>query len=159
MTGRAAFFRVFQASLGLLVLLLGMGCADKIPFSSGALEGAVVANPTDWTGVGSPSIIQFETQGLDAGAKQPYSVNLWVIGEGEKLYVFAGDNRATWIQHIETNPNVRLRSGDNLYELAATRVTDAEEFEWFAQAWDAKYGHRPRNDNVAETWLMRLRSR
>lgn len=138
----------------ILALLITQGCADKIPFSSGALEGVVVENPTDWSKVGEPSIIQLETQG-----DTPYSVNLWVIGEGDKLYVFAGANRATWIEHIETNPNVRLRSGGKLYELAASRVTDATEFEWFAQAWDKKYGHRPRNENVAETWLMRLRAR
>jgi len=60
---------------------------------------------------------------------------------------------------METNPNVRLLSGGNLYELAGARVTDADEFEWFAQAWEAKYGNRPRNENVAETWLMRLRPR
>jgi len=142
--------------LGVLLpsLIVLSGCTDWLPFSSGALEGEVVANPADWTAVGEPSIIQFETQGEAA-----YSVNLWVIGEGDKLYVFAGDNRSTWVEHIESNPNVRLLSGGNLYELKATRVTDADEFEWFAQAWEAKYGNRPRNENVAETWLMRLSSR
>ncbi len=130
------------------------GCADWLPFSSGALDGEVVANPADWSAVAEPSIIQFETQG-----KTPYSVNLWVIGEADKLYVFAGPNRSTWVEHIETNPNVRLRSGGNIYELTATRVTDADEFEWFAQAWETKYGNRPRNENVDETWLMRLSSR
>ena len=159
MTGRAAFLRVFLVPFGLLVSLLGMGCADKIPFSSGALEGEVVANPADWTEVGAPSIIQFETQGAGKQGEQAYSVNLWVIGEKEKLYVYAGDNRTTWVEHIETNRNVRLRSGGKLYELAAKRVTDPEEFESFAQAWGLKYGHRPRNENVGETWLMRLRPR
>lgn len=154
MTGQARFLRVILSSFGLLALLLGMGCADKIPFSSGALDGQLVANPTDWTAVGSPSIIQLETQG-----DEPYSVNLWVIGDGEKLYVFAGANRSTWVEHIEINPLVRLRSGPNLYELVASRVTDADEFERFAQAWDEKYGNRPRNENVDETWLIRLRPR
>lgn len=139
----------------LLLGLLGMqGCSDFIPFSSGALEGTVVATPADWNAVGTPDIIQFETQGTE-----PYSVNLWVIGEDDKLYVFAGDNRTTWVEHIESNPDVRLLSGGKLYELAATRVTDDDEFEWFANAWEAKYGNRPRNENVAETWLMRLRAR
>jgi len=56
--------------------LLGIqGCADVIPFSSGALEGTVVANPVDWTPVGEPNIIQLETQG-----EKPYSVNLWISG-------------------------------------------------------------------------------
>jgi len=138
----------------LSMLSLTQGCADWLPFSSGGLEGEVVANPADWTAVGEPSIIQLETQG-----ETPYSVNLWVIGEGDKLYVFAGANRSTWVEHIETNPNVRLLSNGNLYELKAARVTDGAEFEWFAQAWEDKYGNRPRNENVAETWLMRLRSR
>ena len=149
------FFPQVRSAVLLFLLALGnWGCAENIPFSSGALEGEVVVNPADWSAVGAPSVIQLESQG-----EEPYSVNLWVIGEGEKLYVFAGDNRTTWVEHIEANSQVRLRSGGNIYELQASRVTDADEFEWFAQAWDEKYGHRPRNENVAETWLMRLRPR
>jgi len=96
---------------------------------------------------------------LETNPSNPYSVNLWVIGNEDSLYIFAGDSETTWVQHIAANPNVRLKIGESIYELAATRVTDADEFEKFAQAWEAKYGNRPRNESVDETWLMRLAAR
>ena len=55
------------------------------------------------------------------------------------------------------NANVRLRAGDSIFEFEALRVIDAQEFELFAQAWETKYGNRPRNENIAETYLYRLR--
>ena len=75
------------------------------------------------------------------------------------LHVFAGDNRANWVEDIEQNANVRLRAGNEIYELEAQRVSDADVFERFAQAWEAKYGSRPRNENVTETYLYRLQAR
>ena len=139
----------------ILVLSLGLvGCAEYLPFSSGGLDGTPTPTPASFLEVGQAEIVQLETN-----PAEPYSVNLWVIGEATHLYVFSGDSKTTWVQNIERDPNVRLQIGANVYELQAAQVTDAEEFETFAQAWDAKYGHRPRNDNVDETWLMRLTSR
>lgn len=141
--------------LGLWVTLLAFaGCADYLPTASGELEGTVATAPASWTSVAQQDIIQLESQPSD-----PYSVNLWVIGEDERLYVFAGDNYTTWVEHIDADPKVRLKMGGVIYLLSASRVTDAQEFEWFAQAWDKKYGHRPVNENVGETYLMRLQPR
>ncbi len=130
------------------------GCADYLPTASGALTGPLASAPASWTKVAKQEIIQLETQPED-----PYSVNLWIIGQDELLYVFAGDNYATWIEHIDANPNVRVKMGGSIYLLRASRVTAAEEFERFAQAWEQKYGNRPRNENVDETYLMRLTPR
>ncbi len=139
----------------MLILTLGAGCsADYLPFSSGALAGVEQTNPGSFVEVGARNVIQLETR-----TDTPYSVNLWVIGKTDHLYVFAGDNRATWVEHIEVNPAVRLRSGEDIYLLQAERVTDAEEFVAFADAWEAKYGRRPRNENVDETYLFRLTPR
>lgn len=137
--------------LNTLVLVSLAGCADYLPFSGGGLQGEVAPLPSSFTQAASQEIVQLETNPAD-----PYSVNLWVIGEEDRLYVFAGDNETKWVKHITENPNVRLKLGGLIYELRAQRVTDADEFEWFAKAWDQKYGHRPRNEKVSETWLMRL---
>jgi len=139
--------------IALLSLVL-IGCADYLPFSGGGLEGVVAEHPASFVDIGKQEIVQLETNPVD-----PYSVNLWVIGNDDSLYIFAGDSETTWVQHIAVDPNVRLKIGESIYELAATRVTDADEFEAFAQAWEAKYGNRPRNENVDETWLMRLAAR
>lgn len=141
-------------SLMLGVAWILAGCGDFSPLSSGELTGSVMPAPADWGIVASDDIVQLETR-----APEPYTVNLWVIGQGSELYVFAGDNKAAWIEHMTANPDVRLKMSDVIYELTSERVTDAAEFETFAQAWAAKYGNRPQNENVDETYLMRLVAR
>ncbi|NKB99955.1 MAG: DUF385 domain-containing protein [Pseudomonadales bacterium] len=136
----------------LLLCALLTGCSEEnMPFSSGELTGVVTPAPADWTEIASVEVVQFETRAPDA-----YSVNLWVLGQGDRLYVFAGGSRSNWVEHIEVNPNVRMKIGAAIYELTASQVHDADEFEVFAQGWEAKYGNRPWNDDVSETYLLRL---
>ena len=148
------FRSIFKTSLKGYLLLGLMACGDQLPLSSGALTGASVATPTSWVGVASDDVIQLETQG-----EGPYSVNLWTVLVGDDLHVFAGDNYANWVEHIEANAFVRLQSENLVYDLKAERVTDPGHFEQFAQAWEAKYGNRPRNESVQETYLFRLTER
>ena len=136
---------------GLLLLVLLAGC-EYLPFGQGPLEGQVVANPNDWTEVGKVEIIQLETNGTDG----PYSVNLWIANIEGTLHVFAGDNLSDWVANIQSDPNVRLGVNGSIYELMATRETSAEKF---GQEWKNKYGNRPRNENVDETYLYRLTPR
>lgn len=133
--------------------LLITGC-DYLPFSGGAVVGDVVPVPESWSDVAKTSIIQLETQPDD-----PYSVNLWTVEVGGNLYVFAGDNRATWVDHIDSNDRVRLQASNEVFILSAERVTDAAEFSAFAAAWAKKYGNRPQNERVDETYLYRLSPR
>ena len=139
----------------LLIALFGLaGCADYLPIAGGELQGTVTDIPTDWNTVSIPEIIRFETS-----AAEPYSVNLWTVDLESYLYVFAGDNRSTWVEHIAVNPNVRLAMNEIIYELSASRVSNPEEFARFAKSWDVKYGNRPQNENVSETYLFRLEPR
>ena len=133
-----------------LILLSGCG---YIPFSGDQLEGTWATPPDDWTEIARAEIVQLETRPND-----PYSVKLWVIGMGAKLYVHAGANRATWVEHIEVNPNVRLLVESSLYSLRAERVVDPEEFRAFSDAYESKYARRPQNENVAEVYLYQLSS-
>jgi hypothetical protein len=137
-----------------LLSLLVTGCAEYLPISSGALEGTVLPLPRSLDSITQKKIIQLETRTSEA-----YSVNLWVVEVSGYLHVFAGDNKATWVENMEQNSNVRLRSGDEIFELEAVRVNDPEIFEFFAQAWQAKYGNRPQNESVEQTYLYRLRPR
>ena len=134
-----------------LAALLILGGCDLIPFSGGALSGNLTAAPEDWTQVASADVIELETN-----PAEPYSVKLWIIGMGPDLYVHAGANRATWVEHIEQDPQVRLLIEDSLYELRAVRVESAEEFSAFAAVYEEKYGNRPRNENVNEAYLFKL---
>ena len=136
------------------VLIALVGCGDYLPLSGGALTGEPVALPVSWRSVAADEIIQLETQG-----EGPYSVNLWTVLVADDLHVFAGDNLATWVEHIERNALVRLQADNFVYALKAERITDPDHFEQFAQAWAVKYGNRPRNERVEETYLFRLTKR
>jgi len=138
----------------ILLSLLVTGCAEYLPISSGALEGRVLPLPPSLDRITQDKIIQLETGTIEA-----YSVNLWVVEVLGYLHVFAGDNKAKWVENIEQNSKVRLRSGDKIFELEAIRVHDPEIFELFAEAWEAKYGNRPQNESVEQTYLYRLRPR
>jgi len=146
---RAAFF------LALLLAAPIAGC--ERPFlllPGGALEGPTAPAPASWSFTDDVKTIQLETR-----PAEPYSVNIWVIALGEHLYVHAGASRNAWVEHIEGDPRVRVRVGDSIYELAAARVEEQAEFDRFSDAYEKKYGRRPRNENVAEAYLFRLGAR
>jgi hypothetical protein len=122
-----------------------------VVFPGGALHGQSAPAPQSWSFTDAIDTIQLETNPAD-----PYSVNIWVVGMGNALYVHAGANRATWIENMDTDPNVRLQAGDTIYQLAATRVTSQDEFDRYSAPYEEKYGNPPRNLNVAEVYLYRL---
>ena len=138
----------------LLLGLLATGCAEYLPISSGALEGRVLPLPPSLDRITQDKIIQLET-----GTSEAYSVNLWIVEVSGYLHVYAGDNKANWVENMEQNSNVRLRSGDEIFELEASRVNDPEIFDLFAEAWEAKYGNRPQNESVEQRYLYRLSPR
>ena len=132
-----------------------VGCSEALPIAGGALEGQVTAIPSAWGPVAQDEIIQLETNGPDG----PYSVNLWTVEIDGDLHVFAGDNYATWVEHIESDDAVRLQSETAVFELRAERIRTPQHFERFAEAWEQKYGRRPMNESVEETYLFRLTAR
>jgi len=140
-------------ALALAVFVVGCG-GPFVLLPGGALEGATAEVPGSWSFTDAVDTVQFETNPAD-----PYSVNIWVIALGENAYVHAGANRAAWVENIEVDPEVRLQVNDSIYELAAVRVDGQEEFDRFSDAYEQKYGRRPRNENVDEVYLFRLSAR
>ncbi len=131
------------------------GCGEPFILLPGAaLEGSTAPIPEGWSFTDAVKTVQLETLPAD-----PYSVNIWVTAVDQHLYVHAGANRSTWVKNMEADPNVRLRVHDSIYELVASRVDRQEEFDRFGDAYERKYGRRPRNGNVAEAYLFRLKSR
>jgi len=131
------------------------GCGEPFLILPGeALEGSTVAAPDSWSFTDAVKTVQLETLPGD-----PYSVNIWVIALGEYLYVHAGTNRATWVENMEADPKVRIRVDDAVYQLVASRVDGQDEFDRFSDAYEQKYGRRPRNENVTEAYLFRLEGR
>lgn len=145
--------KTLSTSLTASLLAFISGCS-YIPFSAGELSGTVTQAPADWSEIAAPKVIRLETNPTD-----PYSVKLWIIGHEDKLYVHAGANRATWVEHIEVDPRVRVLIGDKLFELTAERVASQDEFDAFSELYKAKYGNRPRNGKADEAYLYNLRQR
>jgi hypothetical protein len=138
-----------------LVLISTAACGNPFLLLPGhALEGTPAAVPESWSFTDAVETVQLETR-----PASPYSVNIWVIALGKNLYVHAGANHSTWVEHIEADPNVRLRVNDSIYELSASRVDGQDEFDRFSDAYEKKYGRRPRNENVGEAYLFRLAAR
>ena len=145
---------VLLSALG-LALVLGLGCNDPtLLLPGGALEGKEVAVPTSWTFSDDVSTVQLETNPAD-----PYSVNIWAVGIEDRLYIHAGANRTTWVEHLEADSAVRVRIEDDIYPLRSARVTEQSEFDAFAEVYEEKYGNRPRNEDVGEAYLFRLVAR
>jgi len=136
-----------------LGLLATLGCG-YVPLPGGELDGTPRPVPEDWSFLADTSIVQIETRPSD-----PYSVNIWAVGMGPVVYLHAGDNRTAWVEHLEVDPRLRMRVGDDLYAMRAVRVDSQAEFDRFADAYEAKYWGRPGNENVEEVYLLRLEPR
>ncbi|MCP5057851.1 MAG: nitroreductase family deazaflavin-dependent oxidoreductase [bacterium] len=142
-------------ALPFLLIASVAGCSGPLVLlPGGAIEGPTATIPDDWSVTDEIDTVQLETLPAD-----PYSVNIWVVGLAESLYVHAGTNRSTWVENMEADPNVRLRANESIYELVASRVEAQEEFDRFSDAYKQKYGLRPRNENVTEAYLFRLKAR
>ena len=91
-------------ALALTASLSGCG-GPFVLLPGGALEGETAPIPGSWAFTDEVDTVQLETRPAD-----PYSVNIWVIALDENLYVHAGANRAAWVEHMESDPKVRLLS-------------------------------------------------
>jgi len=139
------------------VLMLSVGCGGPVVMiPGGALSGTVQPVPSDWGFSDEFENIQLETRPSD-----PYSVNLWGVGEGATFYIASGRGlESRWARHIEADSNVRLRLGENIYELRAVRTDDPKDREEFMAALKAKYDDfEPDEEDAAAAILYRLESR
>ncbi|MFP6655555.1 MAG: hypothetical protein VCB25_07995 [Myxococcota bacterium] len=132
-----------------------LACGPLVMVPGGALSGSVVPVPADWSFSDAIETIQLETRPSD-----PYSVNLWGIGIGKNFYVATSSAGSRWATHVSEDPRVRLKLGDDLYELIATRTKDSAELDAFLAALKTKYDHEPeRAKDFEEATLFRLEAR
>lgn len=78
---------------------------------------------------------------------------------GGQLYVYAGDTRTNWVQHIEKNPMVRIRIDEVIYPVRAVRVDDRQELVEFAGQWTSGSMFQRDPLQFDEVWLYRLVAR
>ena len=72
------------------------------------------------------------------------------------LYVATGEEGSTWSEYMEANPLVRVRMGENIYLLSASRVSATEELAAVGAAYVTKYDMDPEEDWANAGRLYRL---
>jgi hypothetical protein len=140
---------------GLLVLSIGCG-GPLVMIPGGKLSGTVQPVPSDWA-----FSDEFEDVQLETRPSNPYSVNIWGVADGGRFYVASGRGlESTWAKHIEADPDVRLRIGEDLYELRAVRTDDPQDRVRFLAAVKKKYdGFEPDEEQAEVSVLYSLESR
>ena len=143
----------------LIPVLLGTGPCG--PISGGRIDGTVVTTvPGDWHFTDDLSTIQVETRPAD-----PLSVTTWCFTDGPQLFVPShGAAKKPWVQNVTKEPRVRLRIGEQIYEMQATRITDQAELGRLIPLLRAKYrmarwGMEDDPAKSPETWFFRMTPR
>ncbi len=87
------------------------------------LSGEEVTGPIDdWS-----FVLQYRTVTNEVRPSDPYSVNTGYILHDGVLYVMSGKGgESRWAQFLLQDPNMRIRVGDKLYPVRATRVEQPE---------------------------------
>jgi hypothetical protein len=141
-------------SLALAVLGFALlGCEPMGPIPGGRLSGDVVAGPIDdWSFASGEETLQIETRPDD-----PYSVNVWFVSQGPRLWVAAASGAGgKWAEYMTSDPRVRLGIADKLYERKAVRVTEQSEIDEVVVLYKTKYDYErdPEDDGQAALFRM-----
>ncbi|MCP5110129.1 MAG: hypothetical protein GY953_04770 [bacterium] len=79
-----------------------------------------------------------------------------MIGKGPDVYVATGDDPTGWSEHLDRNPDVRLRVRGVVYELEAQRVVDLDEKLAIGDEYVQKYDVDADDNWVQDGQLFRL---
>ena len=100
------------------------------------LKGEVVTTSvSDWSFTDKFHTIKIETQ---TPFLLPYSVSIWCAVYNNNLYITSYRGRR-WVEDIVSDPHVRLKIGDQIYERNLALVNDTEEKAAVLQAKGQKY--------------------
>ena len=122
--------------------------------AGGELSGTVADPPARWQFDEASGFAQLETRPGD-----PYSINLAYVQLGDHLYIYAGNTRTNWVEHIEQDPLVRIGVDGVIYPLRAVRVSDEHELTEFATQWASRSVFQRDPMQFDEVWLYRLEAR
>jgi hypothetical protein len=139
----------------LCVALAWIGCNGPfLLLPGGKLSGEVAPTPADWSFAGNEGTAQLETR-----PEEPYSVNIAYTVIDGALYINAGGTQTRWVRNLTTDPRVRLRLGDALYDARAERVHDLATLDAFGEAWTSQSFFRRDPRKLEEVWLYRVVAR
>jgi len=136
-----------------LFAFLTLACGPHGPLPGGRLDGEIVTAPVDdWSFASALETISVETRPDD-----PYSVNVWFVSQGPRLWVAAGSGEtAKWAQNLLADPRARLRIEGKLYERAAVRTTDQAEQDEVLVLYKTKYDFERDPGDETKAVLFRM---
>lgn len=152
-------------AIALVAAIVATACEPVFVFAGGALSGSEEPVPESWAFSRDVDTVQVETRPSD-----PYSVNVWGVAVESFVYVAASDGgESRWAREIEADPRVRLKVGERLFALRATRLTAGEgeaanqeaneELARVVDAYVEKYDLDPDESFVGGAWVFRLQAR
>ena len=146
---------VFRVLLLATLSMVLAACDGPLVFMAGGeLSGTVAEPPATWQFDEDSGLAQLETRPED-----PYSINLAYVQLDGRLYIYAGDTRTAWVEHIAQNPLIRIRVDETIYPLRAVRVNDNDELTKFAALWASRSMFQRDPMQFDEVWLYRLEAR
>ena len=147
------------ALLMVTILVLYLNRSDPFGTIPGKrLKGEEVTESIDdWTFAN-----QYRRVNVEVRPSDPYSVNAGYFVDDGNLYISSLKSR--WAQFLLQDPNMRIRVGDKLYRVRATRVEDPElvsEFHRIRNARNPDPEDRTPEDlaREARAWFFRIDSR
>ena len=149
--------RAFLLSVLSVVAVFAMGslgCGPLVMIPGGQLDGTVKSAPPDWSFTDAHEVVQLETM----PGSDPYSVNIWGVSMGPYFYV-AGATKSGWVSRAASDPEVRLRVGEDVYELRAVQVDDEGEIDRLKVRYLEKYDHEIDDEQRATATVFRLEAR
>ena len=139
-----------------LVLLFRTEPLAIIP--GGRLSGEEVTVPvTDWS-----FTEQYTTVTLEVRSSDPYSVNTSSLLYDGVLYVPSGrGGESRWAQFLLQDSNMRLRVGNKLYKVRATRVLNPMLIRELYEVWGQRYPSQAGRtaEEIAQLWFFRIDAR
>ena len=119
-------------------------------FPGGQLSGKVKRVPHSWSFSDAFENVQLETRPDD-----PYSVNIWCVAVGKRLFIASGKGmESAWAKHIVANPDVRLRIGEDIFELRAVRGDDPLDRRRFLAGARNKYDDFEPDEEQADAAVL-----
>jgi hypothetical protein len=119
---------------------ISLACGPLGPIPGGRLSGEVVNSPMeDWSFASDVETIELETLPDD-----PYSVSVWFVSQGSRLWVASGGgDKSKWAQNLSSDPRARLRIDGKLYERRAVRAEEHAEQDEVLVLFQTKYASVP----------------
>ncbi len=130
-----------------------LACGPIGPIPGGRLSGVLVSTPVeDWAFASKAETIQLETRPDD-----PYSVNVWFVSQGPRLWVASGGGETSgWARNAIADPRVRLRIDGKLFERRAVRVGEQAEIDEALVLYQTKYDYQRDADDESAAVLFRM---